>query len=150
MTDKGPKSTLNRPKKHRKLMKRDRKRPNYSFGYIPFWYFCYLSRSFSAFLQSFSVYIELFLVIFGQYRGLFCLYRVLFGFIEFFLVFKKFFLVKIEFFSVLFSPFSVVFRQSVFGAKNSTDFTKKTEKIHQDFTHFWPIHQHFSNFSTEN
>ena len=26
--------------------------------------------------------------------------------------------------------------QSVFGAKNSTDFSKKAEKIHQDFTHF--------------
>ena len=40
--------------------------------------------------------------------------------------------------------------QSVFGAKYSTDFSLKAEKIHQDFTHFQQIHQHFSNFSTEN
>ena len=40
--------------------------------------------------------------------------------------------------------------QSVFGAKHSTDFSKKAKKIHQDFTHFQQIHQYFSNFSTEN
>ena len=40
--------------------------------------------------------------------------------------------------------------QSVFGAKYSTDFSKKAMKIHQDFIHFQQIHQQFSNFSTKN
>ena len=46
--------------------------------------------------------------------------------------FLSFFEKSVEFFA----PNTDWANQSVFGAKNSTDFSKKPEKIHQDFAHF--------------